>query len=69
MLTSVTSIGNVFTTLKMNAQMILLSSMVFIGFPAYTPASVYTVSEVKVGGRLYVAFWFQRGWFTSERCN
>jgi methyl-accepting chemotaxis protein len=46
--------GNIFATLKMNAKMILLSSIVFIGLLASTLSSVYTVSAVKVGGGLYV---------------
>lgn len=47
------SIGNIFTTLKMKDKMILLSAIVFIGFLVSTLMSVYTVGEVKVGGRLY----------------
>jgi methyl-accepting chemotaxis protein len=49
------SIGSVFDRMKMKAKMILLSAIVFIGFLVSTLASVYTVSEVKIGGRLYVA--------------
>lgn len=53
-LARISSVGNIFTTLKMKDKMILLSVIVFIGFLVSTLASVYTVSEVKVGGRLYV---------------
>lgn len=48
------SLGNIFSTLKMKTKMILLSTIVFIGFLVSMLASIYTVGEVKVGGRLYV---------------
>jgi methyl-accepting chemotaxis protein len=54
LLTRLASLGNIFSRLKMRDKMILLSLIVFIGFLVSTLASVYTVSEVKVGGRLYV---------------
>lgn len=49
------SLGHTFAMLKMKTKMTLLTGIVFIGFLVSTLASVYTVSEVKVGGRLYVA--------------
>jgi len=48
------SIGHLFAMQKMKTKMTLLSIIVFIGFLVSTLASVYTVSEVKVGGRLYL---------------
>jgi methyl-accepting chemotaxis protein len=48
-------VGHIFAMQKMKTKMTLLSIIVFIGFLVSTLASVYTVSEVKVGGRLYVA--------------
>lgn len=52
-LTRLAALGNIFSRLKMSDKMILLSVIVFIGFLVSTLASVYTVSEVKIGGRLY----------------
>lgn len=49
----IASIGHVFAMQKMKTKMTLLTIIVFIGFLFSTLASVYTVSEVKVGGRLY----------------
>ena len=48
------SFGHVFAMQKMKTKMTLLSVIVFIGFLVSTLASVYTVTEVKVGGRLYM---------------
>jgi len=47
-------VGHIFAMQKMKTKMILLSVFVFIGFLVSTLASVYTVGEVKIGGRLYV---------------
>lgn len=48
------SVGHIFAMQKMKTKMSLLSVIVFIGFLVSTLASVYTVGEVKIGGRLYV---------------
>lgn len=55
LLSRLSSIGSSFDKMKMKSKMILLSAIVFIGFLVSTIASVYTVSEVKIGGRLYLA--------------
>jgi len=55
LLSRLASIGTIFDRMKMKSKMILLSVIVFIGFLVSSLASVYTVSEVKIGGKLYVA--------------
>jgi methyl-accepting chemotaxis protein len=47
------SLGHIFAMQKMKTKMTMLTIIVFIGFLSSTLASIYTVSEVKVGGRLY----------------